>query len=79
MGQTRPREPAAAAQAQVVTDGSFSMSGDAGDYITQGLSYRAGRLRQRPRLQHAGLTGQDELGGVQSLSTPRVGVQPLAS
>jgi hypothetical protein len=29
----------AAAQAQVVTNGSFSMSGDSGDYITQGLSY----------------------------------------
>jgi hypothetical protein len=29
----------AAAQADVVDNGSFSMSGDAGDYITQGLSY----------------------------------------
>jgi hypothetical protein len=29
----------AVAQADVVTNGSFSMSGDAGDYITQGLSY----------------------------------------
>jgi hypothetical protein len=29
----------AAAQAQVVETGSFSMSGDSGDYITQGLSY----------------------------------------
>jgi hypothetical protein len=29
----------AVAQADVVANGSFSMSGDAGDYITQGLSY----------------------------------------
>jgi hypothetical protein len=29
----------AAAQAQVLGTGSFSMSGDSGDYITQGLSY----------------------------------------
>jgi hypothetical protein len=29
----------AVAQADVIANGSFSMSGDAGDYITQGLSY----------------------------------------